>query len=331
MAITNSALPITLRMLEDWPGTMAAADLIPQADVLRAITEQQTAQLQFANLPDNADAYIIWMNDCDAVVGDTCDNNCDFTGSEPDSYRKAVEITQCSPSTFSIPIDAYRGNAFSEAQFTAMELVKHQKAHAEKVAEYVVLTLNTFLGEDTYADQGFWDVTDPNNAIHADLPTPSIFGRLARKANRKKMINPYLITGGHLAQMVWEARQNQGNGEGRGAANMIGTMQTYIDEINVDNANSPEYSSYLLARGAVALASKGYFPETVQNLGGNTQRFSIRNRYFPQLVHDVEIKESCRATNKWYRDYRIHTKYELFLNPLGCTSTNTGVLKVSQA
>lgn len=331
MAITNSVLPIVQRFLsEAWPGSMVEADFSPRTEVLRAVLEQQTARLDFANLPDQVDAYILWLNDCDIDADDACANDCSFSGSVVDSYRKAVQIDQCAQTTFSVPIDSWRDNAFGEGEATAVQLLKTQKAHVEKIAAYIVSTMNSNAGTHTKTDRDFWDISVPTNAVHADAVDPRMFGRLRRLAEWQKFMMPYVITGSHLDQMLWEARTAAGNADGAGDARRIAELPAYSDIHNVDNVNGDTYSSYILNKGALAVVSKGYFGSAIETLAGNTQRFSVANRFYPNIIHDVEVLTSC-DTGVWSRHYRVKTRFDVFLNPTGCTAGRTGILRVSDA
>ena len=124
------------------------------------------------------------------------------------------------------------------------------------------------------------------------------------------------------------ARTSQANGEGKGDANRIGTMSAYFDLFNVESVNDPDYITYMIDRGVLAFASKGYYdtrPEEIKGEAAQT-RIKIPNTFFPQLMHDVQITTIC-DTGHVYEHYKIKTKYDVFVNPLGCTSTQTGILK----
>lgn len=328
MAITNSALPFILEKASTiWPGSMTEADFIPQFGAVKAVAAQQTARVSYANLPDQADAKITWINNCDITV-DTCADDCDFTGVAADTSVQTLEITQCKQSTFSEPIDAWRGNLFGLADALAVDINKTMKAQLETVAQYVVSILNSSAGTNEYDNQGEFTIAGTDTTIPAAAWTDTgIFGKLRRTAIKNRFDMPYLLTGDSLDQMVYMARTSSQNGEGKGDNVRIGEFPLYTDLFNIEAVNTTEYVTYLINKGAIAFASKAYHPTTPEVLGGTMTRFSISNRFFPMLKHDVEFVEKCTA-GVWAIHYRIKARYDVFLNPTGCTSTRKGVLKL---
>lgn len=328
MAITNGVLPLVLERASNlWPDNMTAADFVPQIETLNAIRDQQTARVQTVNLPDGVDVRIAWMNNCDIAVGDWVSTDCTFSGPEADVDKIDLSIDQAKESKFSIPIDAWRDNIFGEADATAVNLNKVMVAQAEAVATYCVAVINANLGVNTYDADGNWTISGTDTTIPApEWRETDIFGdfQLAAKVNR--FTNPFLLSGQNMYQLAYKARTSQANGEGKGDYVRLGEMPLYNDVFNVDSVNTPAKLTYMINRGTLAFASKGYYPGRPEVLNGNFQRFSMTNRFFPALVHDVEMLVDC-TSGVWKRHYKVIPRFKLFINPTGCTATRTGIMK----
>ena len=311
-----------------WPDNMTAADFTPQFEVLRAIKEQQTARLQIVDLPTGVDARIAWLNNCDIAVDETCADECTFSGPEADSYKKDLSIDQCIESTFSVKVDEWSDNLFGMSDAVAINLNKVMKAQLENIAAKAVTFLNANDGTNTYTNGGLWTVDASGTTIPANQwDTTAIFGALRRTALMNRFDNPFMITGENLDQLFYMSQTSQQNGEGKGDANRIAQMPTYFDLFNVDNTNTPDYVTYLLSRGTVAFMSKGFFSAQPQVMDGNHTRFSVRNRFFPDLVHDVERYNACSG-GVWTENWKVKAKFDFALNPLGCTASRTGILRL---
>lgn len=131
-----------------WPNSMTEADFRPNIETLRAIEAQQTANMQYTNLPDQADVKITWINNCDITPVD-CEDACSFTGESADTYVKTMQIDQCKEVKFSEPIDAWRGNYFGLADAISVNLIKAQKSLAEVAAQYCIGVINSNAGVNT--------------------------------------------------------------------------------------------------------------------------------------------------------------------------------------
>lgn len=327
MAITNSALPLVLRRASEvWPGNMSEKDFMPHIDTLYSIREQQTARLDYVNLPDGVDARIAWMNQCDLTVDTLVTTDCSFSGAEADTSKKDLTIDQAKQTTFSVPLDAYRDNLFGFADAVATNLNMTMVAQAEAVAQYAVGVINANLGVSTYNNGGAWVVSGTTNTVPAaEWESTAIFGRLQIAARKARFNNPYLLSGENLYQLAYMARTSAGNGEGSGDFRRINEMPIYNDIWNVDEVNDPHLLTYMIERGTFAFMSKGYYPTTPEVLNGNFSRFSVSNRFFPELIHDVETLTDC-SSGVWKQHWKVIPRYKVEINPAGCTATRTGVI-----
>lgn len=335
MAISNSTLPIIMAKAMDlWPQNMTNADFVPQFETLTAIAENQTANLSTVGLPDERDVKIVWLNNCDLTV-DTCvDNVCTFTGESVSSYTQTLSIDQCKQTEFSESYDVWRENEFGMADALAINFIKAQKAAVESIAQYAVGVINANLGVNVHDNQGAWTISGTSTTIPSgEWDSTAIYGKLRRNAIKNRLDSPFLLTGENLDQLQYMALTSQANADGKGDANRVGGMKAYFDLFNIEEENDPAYISYMINRGALAFASKGYFPlvndplnpRGPQILDGNYKRFSFRNRFFPQLIHDVEMRTDC-ASGVWSENVRMKSRYKVFVNPTGCTATRTGML-----
>ena len=334
MAITASALPFAIsKATTDWPDSMLAEDQKPQIEVLDAITAIQTATID-SNLPEERDIKITWLDNCDLAVA-TCERDCTFTGQEADSTAQTLQIDECKEVTFSMRLDPWlKGgdvNVFGLADELAVNLNRAMKVSAEAVAQYAITFMNSNLGVNlaTTGIDGF-TVASTDTTVTADnYEDTKVIGKFARTAARNKFSSPYFIDGGAFYQLLFMAQTSQGNGEGKGDALRMGRYPMYMDLFNPAAVNGSTEITYMVNKGALAFASKGWYSTNPITLGGSMTRFQIRNRFFPSIVHDVDVHEVC-TSGVWYSHYRVKMAYQLFLNPTGCTATQTGLLKFTK-
>ena len=136
---------------------------------------------------------------------------------------------------------------------------------------------------------------------------------------------PFLLNGENLYELAYAAMTSEQNGEGKGDYKRLTGMPIYNDVFNVDSTNSGTLLTYMINKGTLAFASKGYYSTTPEVLNGNFTRFSIQNRFFPGLIHDVETLVDC-SSGVWKQHWKVIPRYKLFVNPTGCTATRTGML-----
>ena len=328
MAITNSLQPSTIiKASTAWPDSMIEADFMPEYGVMQAIKAEDTSRIDdLAGLPQERPGSIVWLNQCDLTTDACVDNVCTFDGPSVSSFVQPLTIDQCVQTEFSEAIDRWRGNIYGLADAEAINLNKVMKAQLEYVAQYSVGVINANTGTNEHIPVGSgWTGTDPVIIPATGYNNTAIYGYLMRNAKKNRLDNPYLLHGEALSQMNYMAQTNGGNGEGSGDALRARSMRIYEDLFNIDEVNDPALMLYMINRGALAFVSKGYFPRQAEVLDGNYTRFSIPNRWFPDLIHDVERVVSCTA-GVWSINYRVKARYKTLVNPTGCTAGRTGIL-----
>ena len=331
MSITAGTLPIILAKASDiWKDNMSVTDLKPQIGVLQAIADNQTAQLQTVNLPDGVDVKIVWNTACDLTVEDLVTTDCTFSGTEADVASQTLSIDQAKQTKFSVPLDAFRENKFTAADMVALQLKRTMVLQAQTAASYCVGVIEANLGQSTYTNGGAWTVSGTSNTIPAaEWESTAIMGKFQISAIKNRFDMPFMISGENLYQLAFMARTSAGDMDKKGDFVRINDMPIYNDVVNIDEYNTSgsdtTYKSYLLNKGALAFASKGYYPTTPEVLDGNFTRFSIKNTFYPGLIHDVEMRVDC-SSGVWSQHWKVIPRYKLFVNPVGCTATRTGIL-----
>jgi len=150
---------------------------------------------------------------------------------------------------------------------------------------------------------------------------------------KNRLDNPFLLSGENLDQLQYMALTGSMNADGKGDAARANQMRAYFDLFNIEEENNDDYWTYMINRGALAFASKGYFPRVddalnprgAQEFSYGKLRFSVANRFFPGLIHDVELFDAC-DTGVEKAHMRVKARYKVFVNPTGCTATRTGML-----
>lgn len=333
MAITNSDLPFILeRLAGRWPNNRVQADYTPEVATLRSIIDNQTADIRAFGLPDEVASYITWLLNCgqDPVA---CTDDCDFSGPSSSTFKQTLKIDQCIENSISEKYDTWRHNEFGMMDALTAGLMRLMKDHLEYVEQYSVAVINANAGVNAATPAG-WTSSGTVTTIPADqVQSTAIYGPLLRNFKRNRFDNPYLLSGEALAQLQFLAQTNAGNLDGKGDAARDSLFRKYFDLFNIDEVNDPELDFYGIDRGILAFGSKGYFPlvgdpmnpRGAQEMSYGKLRFSVRNIYVPELIHDVMIEDRC-VSGAEQQNWNVKTRYKTAAAPQGCLTNNTGIL-----
>lgn len=333
MAFTASQLlKIQSKADQVWADNRLKVDYMAECEVAKALQAETTAKLLPLTDPRKTNTVtVVWLNACDvsdAAVGD----DCNITGPELSSDSKDYTLDIFRKTSFSVKEIATRTDEFNVAEQAARGILQCDKILSEYVAEQCVAKLEAFRGTNSYltpVGAAAWALNGSDTEIPADQWTTSLMPKLSLTARKNKITNPALISGEALWYMNEEAGNDAGNLDGKGdAARMSGKYfpRKYFDPVKIDEVNAGDFKAYVVDRGAIALVSKSHYGE-VPTLYHNPwqQRYSMKSKNLPGMVWEVIYTQSCTSseiTHVW----QFKVNMGIFLNPTGCTSTNTGVL-----
>lgn len=318
---------IVLKVQDMWTNSMIQNTMRPRISVLQAIIAQQTANVQILQDPDkDREVRIVWLDNCSASVESCADGSmCEFDGAEMGSAAQLYGINDCAVYKANINAEKYRTDAHSLDEAIATEMLKADKLLSEYIAAKVVAKLEASKGVNLLTANGF-PVTGTTTTIPAnDFKGSEVMGYFYRAADMNNFANPYIISGSNLRQENWVAATNQANADGKGDITRFTSMPIYFDEKNVDSLNSPLQKTYLVNGGSLAFATKARFGVVPVTLTHETQ-FSFASRNVQGMFIDVRLQNGCANNGDTLYKWIFTARFDLFLNPLPCVETNTGVL-----
>ena len=296
---------------------------IPRYDVLKVLKNISNARvLQPLSAKKDFDVEIEWMNTCDMVVEEN--TSCELGGEKSSTNIEQYSLTYERSVGFTVDETDFVDNRFDMEESIAKQMLTADKLLTENLATYSITRLNTFLGENEYTT-GKGVVAGTDTTIAAAYWNPELMGYFATVAAVNKFDNPVLVSGFNLYEQVFLAKAKYGNADGKGDATLFGSMPIYFDLFNID-ANNDDPTTYMINTGAIAYANKTYNPDTPQVVNGVFTRYTMKSQ-FGDWYYDVFYKAECTTDDKIIHKFKLKLKSDVFLNPVGCTATNTGVLR----
>jgi hypothetical protein len=311
---------------EIWVDPILNADAKADVNAIKAVLENQA--VNFQSLTDPRKDRIIsveWLEpDCSTEVTD-CTDDCEFDGVDTTPVCKEYELDLCKEITFKVPYKAYRTRTIDRQKAIAHNLVQKMKRLDNEMAAAVVAAAVANAGVNEFTG-GIGNVVGNNTEIPSAYWNSAMFGYFAQVGIINKFTSPYLIDGNNLWQMVWQAQQNQGNDNGKGAFQMVNSMKVYSDPF-IMNTTAPGIT-LMLHKTALAFVHKTYYPMgmgSAENMGGKQWLWSMPSYNIPGVSYDVIMNQECEG-NDWYDVFKIQVNAGVFANPTGCSDDRTGML-----
>lgn len=311
-----------------WADSRKNIDYIADAESARATLENQT--VTFTELTGDKDREISakWLNGC-SIVAQDCSDDCTLTGPELEGACQTYSLTQCKESPFSVNrIIEPRTSIYEYKEKVAVGMLRAMKAMDEQVSQRFILDLDSWAGVNAYTG-GIGTVSGASTTIPAANWTMGLMSYFALVKAKNKFSAPYLLSGTNLFEANMNAGFNAGNDNGKGDAARKGFLPIYFDVFNIDTVLSPDKMTFMVEKGATAIISKAYYKNYTQasplDLGKHGMRWSMPSRNLPGIVYDVHYDSTC-SSSEITDTFKVKLKWDNFLNPTGCTTTNTGVL-----
>lgn len=331
---TASALmDIKGQMEEMWMSPQKKAQYNPIVDATLGVLNEQTAMVQ-AELgkPEGKSVIVTWNKACPSDPVDLA-TECSITVAETESASQTYTIDVNKQLEFSVAIKKFRSNLLTPEQVTADNMLIHMAKMDEYINKQLIVFLEANEGVNEYGGFGtlagtptgsLTNVAAANMTLEA-IPEFMLTGMFNR------MDDPYILSGTNLYVAYQKAMLEAGNGEGAGGVAKANKFRTYFDPVTIDTALSPAKVTYLIDRGALALATRAYHPAEPFEVKGGGARiwYKLPSKNLPGVEYDVVYNTTC-ASDEVYHHFKLIARFKWLLNPLGCTATRTGILKFAK-
>jgi len=308
-----------------WMDRIQREDYVPEAKIAECLIAQTTAQFGALKGKKDPSIDIGWINACD-VEADSC-TDCTISGTELSTNvdEKYLNREQCAE--FTVCENDFRDNFFDMDDVVAKGFLKASLALDEYWAAQSVVALNAAVGVNE-SDGGKGTVSGTSTYVLPAYWNADLMGYFARVSKMNRLKRPMLISGQNLWESVWTADWEKccENGVGK-----FGSMDFCFDLFNIDSANDPDYVTYMINRGALAFVTKCYYQGVTAanpNKYMDQYRWSMPSFSLPGVCYDVHYDNECSGCGDFFtHNFKLKTFGDIFLNPVGCTSTRTGVLE----
>lgn len=311
------------------------ADLMADVAPLQMIRSIQTARFPVLQDPQKDNSVkLVWLDNCADTTADECSTDeCAIDGVEGG--------TQCADYTLDICLES-PGIVVTEKKFREMGstidmdlevarmLAREMQGMDQALANQSISKLDSWAGENLNTSP--YTVSGNTTTIPAAAWNPDLFGYFAVTRQRNKLPNMKLLLGGLMEQYLWKVQYEASTPEGQAAARKVGALGQVYSDMFTTEAQLGSKAAFLVNPDSVAFVSKAYHApygagRTIYPSGGGKQiLYTINSLALPGVVYDVIYQEICDS-NDVKHTWKLKVKAGLFLNPTGCNTDRTGVLK----
>jgi hypothetical protein len=299
MSLTLSTIQKVLEKADVlWTDRIEKGDWVARDGSLKAVRENQTAQLQPLTDPniDNK-IQLVWLKPTNQVVEDY-DKDCAFDGVPMSSAAKEYEISQAFRVGYRISEAELRTNKFTFEELVARQFLEADKLLTEKAAKFAVSKIEFLCAtsKNPYNPNASWSVPPIGvSTIPQNEWTPDLLGHFIITAQLANFTNPFLVSGLNLAHRNWKAQKEAGQSGNEGNVEMFNDMKTYYDLWNIDGTTAAN-RTYLLNRGAFAFVTKSRWEKLEEfGNGANLIRYSMASNNMEGVRYDVRYRTICEG------------------------------------
>lgn len=323
---------IQLKMDEMWAEPQNEKTYAANGETVKAILENQTATFKDLEDPEKLkDVSVNWLDFCstsatETQAADQCpmDAACPEGESKSKNYALDIFLETC----YSVNEDKLEDNLFSVEEVVAKGLMKAQKDIIELFNKKAIAVLVANMGVNPYdgepgvynAVTGFTDVERKNFNIETMYPYWALVMALQRSNNA------FVLDGGNLYQQALVALKNAANSDGKLDLGLFEMFPFYQDLFGFASTGNSA-NTFLVDRGAVAVATRAKYPVEPRWIGGTVQqtRYQIPLEQLPGISLDVAYQPVC-ANDTILHKWNLKLRAGVFVNPILCDEDNTGIL-----
>jgi hypothetical protein len=314
---------IQLKAETIWADDVRKADYTAESLAAQAIIANQSATFTMLQDPDkDREVRVSWIQNCGLSVEDL-GSECENGGTEAGSDSALYAITVEKEVAFTVSRNVMRTNVHDYQEVIARNFLEAGVALDEYIAQYAVAKLDDWSGTNVY--EGPYNQSGSYTEIPAVSWTPNVLGYLSMVKRKNRFGNAYLLGGDLLEIQKWNAMMEQANAEGKGNANKMGSWNIYNDLFNVDSTLGFK-GMFMVNNSSVAFVHKTRYSDVPQDMSkiGQT-RYRIPSNSLQGVKYDVIYTMACES-NDVKDQFKLIGRFDVLLNPRGCTAGRTGVL-----
>lgn len=322
-------LEIKAKVEEIYQGGVIDKEYVPDVEPALAIRENQTATFEVLTNPEkDREVKLLWIDDCDDEDPDTCTDQCEIDGEEIGDNCANYVLGECFEKTFKVTEERFRTSMHSKEEVVARAMLKKMKLMDEFWAAKAIAFLNASAGVNSYAGQ--YTVSGGTTYVPAYAWNPDIFGYIDTVLWKNKLNGGKMLSGTLLKQYMWKIGMEVTDPTGQSnQAKMTSFGIPYFDR-RIDDILS-EQALFLFDPNSVAMVTKARHaaytePRKVDTANGMQTWYTQNSMNLPGVVYDIAYQELCTGDDVSHF-WKIKTRGDIFLNPLGCSNDRTGVLK----
>lgn len=358
MSLTNfnniKAAEVQVLLDNVWADPATTKSYSVKANTIKAILENQTAELKVLESPDQKrDFAIKWVDFCgdtssDGAEADDCNNT---TGGEGTARTQSYALDIFIEDTYSVAQEELEAAAVDYNSIVATGLAAKVRNIIEKFNKKAVAVIAANKGTNPYPGAYSYSSSTKLTTIPAaDFGGEKLVPYFMQVSELNRSRDSYLLDGGNLFQDYYIASKNVANADGKAAAGMYGDF-SFRHDLSGFVANTISDETFLVDRGALAIANRAKYPSLSQLASlpdggwihmstGSMMRYSIPVNipdFLPMmfvsqgalqrqaLAIDVQHSVVCVGTvlkPTWHLKLRAG----VFANPIRCNTGNTGIL-----
>jgi len=322
-------LEIKAKVQEIFNGGVIDKEYVPDVEPALAIRENQTATFDVLTNPEkDREVKVNWPDDCDDADPVSCTDQCAIDGEEIGDNCANYVLNECFEKTFKVTEERFRTSTYSKEEVVARAMLKKMKLMDEFWAAKAIAFLNASAGVNGWAGQ--YTVSGGTTYVPAYAWNPDIFGYIDTVLWKNKLNGGKMLSGTLLKQYMWKIGMETTDPTGQSnQAKMTSFGVPYFDR-RIDDILG-EQALFLFDPNSVAMVTKARHaaytePRKVDTPDGMQTWYTQQSMNLPGITYDIAYQELCTGDDVSHF-WKIKTRGDIFLNPLGCSNDRTGVLK----
>ena len=294
-----------------------------------ALRANQMAKVKVIENPaKDQDVKIVWFEQVEGAVAESCVTDCDFTGTGGGTDSQTNSLDACYSTKFQTNSKRQRTNEIDEVTEYAQLFLQNDYYMAKRMNTLAIAFLEANIGTSVF-EPASTDSTADGIAVYTAAFDKTLISKMVRSIEMNNLINPVHITGGTFWDIYFNARHEFKNDSGKDKKSLFDELLWYWDLKGLgSDTDQPIYQVSPLAY-AFATKVNDTFPKGAPRfVAENIWNYSIESRFMPGVFYQVKENRTCLDAEHVVTDVALELKAKFFLNPKSVNdANNTGIIK----
>lgn len=303
-----------------------------QPVVFNKMFQNQAAKIMgLENENKDQSVKIMWFEQVEGVVTDSCITDCDFTGTEGGSDSQTYSLDACYSKKFKVSEKRGRTNEFNFQEEFAWLFYQNDYEMAKRMETLAQTFVEGNVGTSMWVPSGWTSTSSGIQIADANYTIDGLAAKLVNSKTRNRLINPITIAGFDMYELYFNSIHESLDDDKKNRKSKLDAAGQWVFDLEGQISQDSARPIFQVSPLSYAFATKvaSHFPSGApRKVANDIVTYRLASKFMPGVWYEIKERHACEDAEFNVVHVGMQLKAKFFLNPKSINApNNTGIVK----